>query len=324
MSVAEEKALAGKEVEKELSGWVSNIQRFSVHDGPGIRTLVFMQGCPLRCQWCCNPEGQKAYPQLRFIAVKCAAGTTCLAPCIQACPEGAISRTSEGKIEIDWSRCRNCGKCAEVCLYGARTMLGKRMTVDEVLAEVEQDRSFYNRSGGGVTIGGGEPLAQFEFTLEILRRCKEKFLHTAIETCGQVPWEHLKAAAEYLDLMYYDIKHLDPKKHKELTGVTNDLILANARKALSGGVPCEVIVRTEVIPGANDSEAEIAAIARFVSESGGKQMELLAYHALGSGKYRKLGMAYELTEVRPPSDEHIAKLKSIVASFGLKEMSGVY
>ena len=320
----EEESLTRNEIGVEVSGFVSSIQRFSVHDGPGIRTLVFMQGCPLRCKWCCNPESQKAYPQICFIAIKCAAGNTCLAPCVQACPEGAISFNDENKIQIDWSRCRNCVNCAGVCLYGARTILVKRMTVDELLVEIELDRSFYRRSGGGVTIGGGEPLAQFEFTMETLRRCTDKFLHRAIETCGHVPWDYLKAAADYLDLMYYDIKHLDPEKHKELTGVSNDLILANARKVLAGGVPCEVIVRTEVIPGTNDSEENIAAIAEFVSLAGGKQMELLPYHALGSGKYRQLGIAYELTEIRPPSDEHMSKLRQIVASFGIKEMSGVY
>lgn len=321
-----EEVLIKKEAKRgeEITGWVSNIQRFSLHDGPGIRTLIFMQGCPLKCQWCCNPEGQKPYPQLRFISIKCAAGTTCQSPCVRVCPEGAITLTPEGKIQMDWSRCKNCGKCAEVCLYGARTMLGRRMTVAEVLNEIELDRSFYNRSGGGVTIGGGEPLAQFEFTLELLRRCKERFLHTAIETCGQAPWQHLKQVSEYLDLMYFDIKHLDPKKHKELTGVTNELILANAKRVLSGTLKCEVIIRTEVIPGCNDSEEAIAAIARFVAEAGGQKMELLPYHALGSGKYRQLGMPYELTEIRPPSDELMAKLRKIVESFGLKEMTGVY
>ena len=312
------------EATKEITGYVSNIQRFSLHDGPGIRTLVFMQGCPLRCKWCCNPEGQKPYPQLRFISIRCAAGHGCKSPCVAACPEGAITLTEEGKLQMDWSRCKNCGKCTRVCLYGARTMLGAEMTVVEVLAEIEQDRAFYNRSGGGVTIGGGEPLAQFEFVFELLRRCKEKFLHTAIETCGHVPWKHLEKASAYLDLIYYDIKHLNPERHKELTGITNELILNNARKVLSRKISSEVIIRTEVIPGHNDSEAEISDIARFVADAGGKKMELLPYHALGSAKYRELGMDYEIRDVQPPTDEQMQNLRQIVTSFGLKEMTGVY
>jgi pyruvate formate lyase activating enzyme len=310
--------------QNEIRGYISNIQRFSLHDGPGIRTLVFMQGCPLRCKWCCNPEGQKHHPQLRFISVRCAAGGRCQSPCVAACPEGAITLSKEGKLHMDWSRCQNCGKCTEVCLYGARTMLGQEMTVAEVLAEVEQDRSFYDRSGGGVTIGGGEPLAQFEFVLELLKRCQARFLHTAIETCGHVAWRYLKEASEYLDLMYYDIKHIDSVIHKELTGVSNDLILRNAKRVLSGEVECDVIIRTEVIPGCNDSVEVIAAIAHFVAESRGKMMELLPYHALGSAKYRQLGVEYELPDIKPPSEEHMQKLRKIVESFGLMEMTGVY
>ena len=203
-------------------------------------------------------------------------------------------------------------------------MLGSRMAITEVIAEVEQDRSFYNRSGGGVTIGGGEPLAQFEFVLELLKRCQARFLHTAIETCGHVPWKYLKEVSEYLNLMYYDIKHIDPVRHKELTGVSNDLILRNAKRVLSGDVKCEVVIRTEIVPGCNDSEKTIAAIAQFVARSGGKMMELLPYHALGSSKYRQLGMEYELSNISPPSEEQMQKLKKTVESLGLKEMTGVY
>jgi pyruvate formate lyase activating enzyme len=308
---------------KELTGWVSNIQRFSLHDGPGIRTLVFMQGCPLACKWCCNPEGQKCYPQLRFLSVKCPGADVCGAPCVKACPEGVITLSEEGKPQIDWKLCTNCGKCVDVCLYGALTMLGQKMTVDEVLAEVEKDRAAYRKSGGGVTIGGGEPLMQFEFVLELLKRCKARFLNTALETCGHAPWERLKQISEYLDLMYYDIKHMDPERHKEYTGVSNELILSNAEKVLSGEVNCDVIVRTPVVPGYNDTEDSIGAIAKFVAESGGSMIELLPYHALGSSKYRELGVEYELKGIKPPTDKQMEKLREIVKSFGLKEMTGV-
>jgi pyruvate formate lyase activating enzyme len=314
----------GAEEYKEISGSISNIQRFSLHDGPGIRTLVFMQGCPLQCKWCCNPEGRKNYPQLRYIAAKCSYGIKCDAPCARVCPNNAVTVTSSRKLKMDWALCDSCGKCAEVCLYGARTMLGSKMTVDEVLAEIGQDRSFYNRSGGGMTIGGGEPLLHFEFTLELLKACKEWFLHTAMETCGHAPWKHLKKVSEYLDLMYYDIKHMNPERHRELTGVSNDLILRNAQRVLSGGVKCEVIVRTEVVPGCNDREDDIRAIARFVADSGGEKMELLPYHSLGSSKYNQLGMAYGLSEIKPPTEGKMRKLRGIVESFGLREMTGIY
>jgi len=308
---------------KEVVGFISNIQRFSLHDGPGIRTLVFMQGCPLICKWCCNPEGQKPYPQLRLLSVKCPGKGTCGAPCVKACPEKAITLSDEGKPKIDWKLCTNCGKCTEVCIHEGLTMLGKKMTVKEVAAEVEKDRAAYRKSGGGVSIGGGEPLAQFDFVLELLKRCKERFLNTAMETCGHAPWKYLEKVSEYLDLMYYDIKHMDPERHKELTGVSNELILSNAEGILSGKVKCEVIIRTEIVPGCNDSEGEISAIAKFVAESGGKMMELLPYHALGSSKYRQLGMEYGLTKIRPPTDAQMEKLRDIVRSFGLKEMTGV-
>ena len=242
-----------KDSSGEITGLVFNIQRYSIHDGPGIRTLIFMQGCPLRCKWCCNPEGQLAHPQLSYMPVKCTFGDKCSAPCVDACPEGATFINDKGKLEIDWSRFTNCGKCVEACIYGARTMYGKEMTLSEVMEEIEKDSVAYRKSGGGVTIGGGEPLMQLEFVVELLKMCKAKYFHTTMETCGQVPWEHIKEASEYLDLLFYDIKHFDSQKHKELTGVSNELILSNARKVLSGGVKCRVIVRIEVIPGSNDS-----------------------------------------------------------------------
>lgn len=309
---------------KQITGWVFDIQRFSLHDGPGIRTLVFMQGCPLACKWCCNPEGQKHRPQLRFLSIKCVGADKCKAPCVDACPKGAISLSPQGKAVTDWELCQAYGRCTEACLFGARTIAGRRMTVEEVLAEVEKDWSFYNRSGGGVTVGGGEPLMQFEFVLALLKRCKERFFHTALETCGHGPWQHLKPISEYTDLLYYDIKHMNPQKHKELTGVSNELILSNAKRVLSGKVDCEVIVRIPIVPDYNDSKQDVEAIARFVAESGGTMIELLPYHALGSSKYKQLGMQYELGGIRPPSEEQMEKLRNVVKSFGLKEMTGVF
>jgi len=195
------------------------------------------------------------------------------------------------------------------------------MTVEELLAEILKDELFYINSGGGVTMGGGEPLAQFEFTGEFLKRCKEHYLHTAIETCGHAPWKHLQATLEFVDLVYYDIKHMNPVKHREFTGVSNDLILRNARRLLSSN-QAQVIVRVPIVPGCNDSEENIEAIARFVVESGGKMMELLPYHRFGVSKYSQLDMEYELKEVQRPAEEHMQGLRGIVKSLGIEEVTG--
>ena len=304
-----------------MTGIVFDIQRYSIHDGPGIRTLVFLKGCPLTCKWCCNPEGQKSQPEIRFLETKCVAEEKCKAPCLKACPNGAISLNEAGKPKTDTEICRSRGECAEVCYYGARVLSGKSMTVEELLSEVRKDEPFYRNSSGGVSVGGGEPMVQFEFTREFLKRCKEHSLHTTLETCGHVPWEHLRAVLEYVDLVYYDIKHMNPLKHKELVGVSNDLILRNARYVLSSN-NTEVIIRIPIIPGLNDFEENIKATASFVAESGGKMMELLPYHRLGVSKYRQFSRKYELKDIEPPTKEQMQMLRRLVKSSGIKEVTG--
>ena len=307
---------------QEIRGTIFNIQKFSLHDGPGIRTLVFMKGCPLACKWCDNPEGQKAYPQFSFMDIKCVGADKCNAPCKVACPEGAITLSQEGKPQIDRVLCTNCGKCVEACIYGALTILGRRVTVEQVLAEIEQDRPFYNRSEGGISVGGGEPLMQFDFVLQLLKRCRERFLDTALETCGHAPWEHLKAVSQYADLVYYDIKHMDPLRHKAITGVRNELILRNAKRLLKSKSGAEVIIRIPIIPRYNDSQENIEATASFVAEAGGKMIELLPYHKLGISKYGQLGREYKLADVELPDEENMKRLRNIIRSHGLKDMTG--
>jgi len=302
-----------------MTGIVFDIQRYSIHDGPGIRTLVFMKGCPLSCQWCCNPEGQKYNPEIRFIASKCVGEEKCKAPCVTACPNSAIS-LYQGKPKTDRELCQSCGTCAEACLYEARHLSGRKVTVEELLKEVKKDEPFYLSSGGGVTLGGGEPLVQFEFAREFLKRCKEQHLHTAIETCGYAPWAHLEKILKYVDVIYYDIKHMDPVKHKELTGVSNDLILENARQLLATKKD-QVIIRVPIIPDGNDSEENIKNTAMFVVEVGGKMMELLPYHRFGAAKYAQLDRKYELREKEQPTEEQMNRLKAIVESLGLEEVS---
>jgi pyruvate formate lyase activating enzyme len=204
----------------------------------------------------------------------------------------------------------------EACLYGARQLSGQKAFVEEILAEVLKDEPFYRSSGGGVTLGGGEPFMQFEFTREFLKRCREKSLHTAVETCGYVPWEQMKEALEYVDLVYYDIKHMNSAKHQELTEVPNDLILENAQKLFSGG-KIQVIIRVPIIPGYNDAEENMKETARFVAESGGKRVELLPYHRFGISKYSQLDREYELRKVQIPTEKHMQRLKSIVTSMGI-------
>ena len=304
-----------------MTGIIFDVQRCSIHDGPGIRTLVFMKGCSLRCRWCSNPEGQNNRPEIRFIASKCVGEEKCKIPCVKSCPAGAISLSQEGKPKTDRELCQGCGRCTEACLYGARQLSGRSTTTEELLAEVLKDEPFYRSSGGGVTVGGGEPIMQFEFTREFLKRCKENSLHTAIETCGYVRWEHLKAVLENVDLVYYDIKHMDPVKHQELTGVSNGLILGNAGRLFSTN-KAQVIVRVPIIPDCNDSEENVKATARFVAKSGGKMMELLPYHRFGISKYSQLDREYELKEIQRPTEKHTQRLRSIVKSLGIKEVTG--
>lgn len=299
----------------EKLGIIFNMQRFSIHDGPGIRTIVFMKGCPMRCLWCDNPESQETSPQLGFIEQRCKADT-CTKECLGACSFGAITISAEGKVMTNRVLCQDCGKCSQICYYEARKIVGRFMTVEEVLHEVLKDTSFYRDSGGGVTLSGGEPTMQHEFTCELLKRCKEKALNTAIETCGYTEWEHLQEIIRYVDLVFYDIKHMDPVKHEKFTGVSNKLILENAKKILSFKEKSAVI-RIPLIPGYNDSEENIEETARFVSRSGGEMIELLPYHELGVHKYVQYGLRYRIKDVQSPESEQVERLKEIIKSYGL-------
>ena len=302
---------------KQSSGTVFDIQRYSIDDGPGIRTLIFMKGCPLRCLWCSNPEGQRFEPSLLFIERLCIGCQKCTG----VCPRGAVTASAQ---EIKWNKeqCDECFKCIEVCQSKARQVCGKLFTVEQVLSEVEKDRAFYRRSGGGVTIGGGEPLSQPEFCRDFLKEAKRRNLHTAIETCGYAEWNHLQSVLEYTDLLFMDIKHMDPVQHRKLTGKSNELILENIRKAsrVIDGEGKEIIIRIPVIPTLNDSEDNIRATAEFVRGLEKiKKIELLPYHNMGQVKYMrtKWTKPYSLHALEPISGESILTLKEIVESNGL-------
>jgi pyruvate formate lyase activating enzyme len=295
-------------------GMILNVQRYSVHDGPGIRTLVFMKGCPLRCLWCSNPESQKTEVQLRVVPSRCVG----CGKCVEVCPRQAIERSVDIGTITDRRICIHCGKCVEACLYDARAVVGQYISVEQLLREVEKDKAFYATSGGGVTVGGGEPSLQHAFVRDFLRSCQDRWLHTAIETCGYAPWLNLKSVLEHVDFLLYDIKHMDPVVHKRLTGVSNKLILKNLERIAASFGELPIVVRVPIVPGLNDSEENIAATARFVSGLGRVLgIELLPYHRLGMSRYEEFGMVYKLGNIVSPSVEYMHQLEDIVKSFGL-------
>ncbi len=280
----------------EAYGWVSNIQRFCVHDGDGIRTTVFMQGCALRCLWCCNPENMSQGPKIKYNDQLCSACGRCVA----ACPNGALE-VRDGKLYMDRTVCTGCGKCVSACPNGARSLCGAYMSASEVLAQVKRDVAFYRKSGGGVTLSGGECLLQPDFSYALLTGAKEHFIHTAIETCGQVDWQAFDLLRKYIDQFMFDIKHTDPVKHQELTGQSNARILDNISRLASHGA--RIILRTPVIVGCNDDLDTLLEIARIAKENKVERLELLPYHKLGIRKYEMLGLQYGGAAFETPTDD---------------------
>jgi len=290
-----------------LKGIVCGIERYAIHDGPGIRTLIFLKGCPLNCIWCSNPETQKYLPELYYFIERC----TLCGRCIKSCPVGCISQDIQKKMVItDRNKCTGCGKCVDICPVSARTFVGKYMTVDTVMKEIEKDIPFYSRSGGGVTLSGGEIIVQSEFAAEILKRCTREYIHTAIETTGFGLWEHLYEIIRYANLVLFDLKHMDADKHREYTGVSNELILDNLSKLCSQGIP--IIIRIPIIPGYNDSEDNMKAIINFLNDKRNIiDVHLLPYHSLGVKKYVQLERQYPLSgklEITQEKIQDIIKL----------------
>jgi glycyl-radical enzyme activating protein len=287
-----------------LQGIVTDIQRFSIHDGDGIRTTVFLKGCQMRCFWCHNPETISPQQELQVNPDACIG---CLA-CITYCPYGALSQ-KDGNPQYSRERCRACGACAVACYAHARVLVGKSMSVDEVVSEVMQDKDFYDRSGGGVTLSGGEPLLQMDFTKGILNKCKTKGVKTAIETNLSWPWDRIAEVLPYLDMIMMDVKLIDPVRHKEVTGTSNRQILDNLSRLANEKIP--LIVRTPVIPGVNDTPEDIGAIADYLSDIPNLlYYELLPYHPLGIGKNKSLGLI-DVSKLTPPSNELMHSLADI-------------
>jgi len=296
----------------ELKAWIFDIQRYSINDGPGIRTTVFFKGCPLQCLWCDNPESQSRLPQLFYFESLC---TRCQR-CVSVCPNEAILAGPDESVITNRELCKACGACTVICPNDARVISGQLKTLDEVIGVIKQDALFYRNSGGGMTASGGEAAAQPEFLVELLKRCRENGIHTTLDTTGYVSGDKLQQILEHTDLVLLDIKHIDPVKHKEITGVDNTLILENARNIAQSGKP--MWIRYPLIPGHTDSDENIMATADFVLSLGLKRIDILPYHRMGMGKYERLGMEYPLPEVNPYSEEQLEKIRSKLESKGLE------
>jgi len=298
--------------DRKTTGAIFNIQKFSVHDGPGIRTIVFLKGCPMTCQWCSNPESHSIRPQIAYNQARCL-GTDKCDRCIAACPRNAIAKGSDNTLTIDRDLCRSCETldCAKVCPSRGIIVYGENKSVQEILDSVEQDAIFYARSGGGMTLSGGEPLMQPEFALALLREAKKRRIKTAIETCGHIPWETLREAAPLLNSVLFDLKTMDTLRHKETTGVGNERILENLKKLLAEFPGLPVLVRTPIVPGFNNTEQDAEAIGRFLKGYAAVTYEALPYHRLGTQKYTFLGMHYPLGDISLP-DGATEKFQTIV------------
>jgi pyruvate formate lyase activating enzyme len=294
------------------SGLIFNIQKFSIQDGPGIRTTVFFKGCPASCPWCHNPESQSSTPQILLHERRCLHCGRCLEVCPEqdAVPEGG--RAGEGE-----AHCIRCGACVEACPSGARRMAGDEMTVREVLRELLADRVFYDQSGGGVTFSGGEPLLQLSFLHALLEACRGQGLHTAVDTCGHAPTEELRSIVPLTDLFLYDLKVMEGSRHRELTGIPNTVLLRNLR--LLAELNAGLRIRVPIIPVVNDDEENINQLATFVAALDGcHEVELLPYHKTGIRKFERLGRPYSLGETEIPSDERMAALARQFQAHGIE------
>jgi pyruvate formate lyase activating enzyme len=296
----------------EPRGIIFDIERFAIHDGPGIRTTLFLKGCPLACWWCHNPESISPRPQLAFFEEKCIG----CGKCFEACPNGVHERLADGTRALHREKCDLCGRCVQTCFAEALVIEGRELSVSEAVVELRKDAPFYESSGGGVTLSGGEPMRQAAFSTAVLEACKKEGMHTALDTSGQAPWEDYERILPFVDLVLYDFKAASGETHQKYTGVSNELIRENLKRIDAQGIPIEI--RIPVIPGVNDDRQNLEDSARFLSGIRNvTSVILLPYHSLGETKYPQVGKTYRLSGLASPSREHMEEAAQWMAALGL-------
>ncbi len=288
-----------------MDSLILNIQKYSIHDGEGIRTTIFFKGCPLECIWCHNPESQSYQPEILYNKEKCVACRRCEADCPQ---RGIVEK--DGFYPVPRDLCNACATCVESCIYSAREKAGEPYTVERIMKEIEKDKMFYEQSHGGVTLSGGEVMSQdLDFVIRILKKCDRLGYRVNIDTCGYASFDRFQAVLPYVDTFLYDIKHMDPEKHRELTGKSNELILENLSKLSEQNA--KIHIRLPLIEHINTDDENIEATANFVKRLRPIMVSLLPYHSIGKSKYERIDMAYKGSDFEAPSEERLLELKNI-------------